>query len=112
MPELGLDGPAEVTLVETFAPITPGKGRVVTGTFAHESADVLDLYLEGLDAPLGVTANHPLWSDDRQSFVPADRLHIGEQLRPIAGHSRVQSMQPRPGKSRVYILEVNVEHVY
>ena len=41
---------------------------------------MLDLHVAGLNAPLGVTAGHPFWSEDRQDFVPAGMLRAGERL--------------------------------
>ena len=81
--ELGAVGPAEVVSIDPCPDIGPAPSadcRLVTGTFAHESAQVLDLTIEGLDEPIGVTANHPFWSEDRQAFVPAGQLRIGEHL--------------------------------
>ena len=43
MPELGAVGMAEVVAVEATQAIEDGPGRIVTATFKHESANVLDL---------------------------------------------------------------------
>jgi Pretoxin HINT domain len=68
--------------------------------------------LEGQFEPLGVTVNHPVYSEDRRAFVPAGELKIGERLRPMDGGIRVVALFPRPGTHRVYNLEVNAEHAY
>jgi hypothetical protein len=73
---------------------------------------VIDLWVEGLDEPIGCTPNHPFWSEDRQDFVPAAELQLGERLRHRDGTSRVTAATPRAGKHRVYNLEVHGEHVY
>ena len=114
LPELGAVGPAEVLAIEPCPPLASGPGRTVTGTFAHSAADVLDLEIEGLDAPLGCTANHPFWSADRQDFVPAGSLTIGEHLRTESGTLRqVTRITPRRGPPvAVFNLEVDAEHVY
>jgi hypothetical protein len=112
LPELGAEGPAAVLAVEPCPPIQGGPGQLVTGTFAHQSADVLDLHVAGLDEPLGVTAGHPFWSDDRQDFVPAGMLRAGERLAGLDGPARVASIVPRASPQRVYNLEVDTEHVY
>ena len=70
LPELQLDGAAKVVAISACPTIDDGPGRVVTGTFAHESADVVDLRFEGIEDPIGATANHPFWSVDRQEFLP------------------------------------------
>ncbi|MFN7768587.1 MAG: polymorphic toxin-type HINT domain-containing protein, partial [Planctomycetaceae bacterium] len=114
LPELGAVGPAEVLAIEPCPPLASGPGRTVTGTFAHAAANVLDLEIEGLDTPLGCTANHPFWSADRQDFVPAGSLTIGEHLRTESGTLRqVTRITPRRGPPvAVFNLEVDAEHVY
>jgi hypothetical protein len=114
LPELGAVGPAEVLAIEPCPPLASGPGRTVTGTFAHSAADVLDLEIEGLDTPLGCTANHPFWSADRQDFVAAGSLTIGEHLRTESGTLRqVTRITPRRGPPvPVFNLEVDAEHVY
>jgi hypothetical protein len=114
LPELGAVGPAEVLAIEPCPPLASGPGRTVTGTFAHSAADVLDLEIEGLDTRLGCTANHPFWSEDRQDFVPAGSLTIGEHLRTESGTLRqVTRITPRRGPPvAVFNLEVDAEHVY
>src|SRR5262249_34479812 len=94
--------------------IKPGAGRVVTGTFAREIAgNLLDVTVEGLEAPIGCTTTHPFWSEDRRAFVFADQPRPGERLRDQQGNlRRVISVVPREGRERVYNLEVDVEHVY
>ncbi|MFN9197651.1 MAG: polymorphic toxin-type HINT domain-containing protein, partial [Planctomycetaceae bacterium] len=113
LPELGAVGPAEVLAILPCPPLDSGPGRTVTGTFAHAAADVLDLEIEGLDTPLGCTANHPFWSEDRQDFVPAGSLTIGEHLRTESGTLRqVTRITPRRGPPvAVFNLEVDAEHV-
>jgi len=108
---------------------------VITTTFKHSSADVLDLVLSDfpLSTPnsglsvvnpptadttsspetIGVTGNHPFWSVDRAEFVQAGELTIGERLQTLGGDIRwVQPKLPRPGPTPVYNLEVQDEHVY
>jgi len=111
--ELGASGPARVLSIEPCPPIQPGDGgRVVTGTFAHASANVVDLYVEGLSEPVGVTANHLFWSADREDFVAAGLLRVGERLSGFDGEPRVAKVAPRSGAERVYNLEVEGEHAY
>jgi hypothetical protein len=129
LPELGISGPAWIIDLEP-APLVPaGPGQVVTATFKHASANVLDLVLTNTPptnlspspsalstAPtdsIGVTANHPFWSVDRAEFVQAGELQIGERLQTLAGDIHwVQQKLPRPGPEPVYNLEVHAEHVY
>ena len=110
--ELGVDGPATVVAIDPCPVIEPGLGRVVTATFAHSSGSVLDLYLDGDDRPLGVTANHPVYSADRRAFVPAGELRVGECLRTADGTAAVTALEPRPDREPVFNLEIDGEHVY
>jgi hypothetical protein len=95
VPECGIEGRAEVLAIEPCPPIKPRPGlRVVTGTFKHRASQVLDVYVEGLDEPIGTTPNHPFWSEDRQTFVRADELKAGEHLRAFNGTPIVRRVVP------------------
>jgi hypothetical protein len=112
VPECGISGQAEVLSIQACPPIKPGKGHVVTGTFKHTINRVLDVYLEGQNQPLGVTPNHPCWSEDRQQFVRADELRVGERLRGQSGTPRVLRVAEGRAPQQVYNLEVQGTHVY
>ncbi len=87
--------------------------QVVTATFHHHAAQVLDLYIADLSSPIGTTPNHPFWSEDQQTFVRADELKPGERLRNADGTlTSVQQVFTRPGTSDVFNLEVQVAHTY
>jgi hypothetical protein len=143
LPEIGVRGEAVVTGVEPCPVILPGPGKVVLTTFHHASSDLIDLYLSpqpptgslaaqqtAVDALLypqvsrvsvvdqaweriGVTGNHPIWSEDRHDYVAAMDLRVGERLKNLSGDTVwVQQKLPRPGPTPVYNLEVQDEHVY
>jgi hypothetical protein len=112
VPECGIDVRAEILAIEPCPPIPPGPGRVVTGTFKHQSAAVVDVHVTGLAAPIGTTANHPFWSEDRQAFVRADELLPGDRLRTLSGTSKVLAVVTRAASAPVYNLEVQYAHVY
>ena len=117
LPELGLDGDAFVESIASCPTIEPddSSGRmVVTGTMKHFATNVLNLTIAGLDEPLGVTTTHPIWSEDRQAFVPAGQLVAGENLRQADGKSiQLTRITPKRGPPEVvYNLEVDGEHVY
>jgi hypothetical protein len=111
--ELGAEGEAQVLSVEPSPKIQRGPGNVVTGTFRHQTSNLIDLYVEGLNKPIGCTANHPFWSVDRNTFVNATNLYSGEK---VALHNnktaKVIKFVPRQGIYTVYNLEVYGEHVY
>ncbi len=143
LPEIGVRGEAVVTGVEPCPAILPGPGKVVLTTFHHASSDLIDLYLSpqpptgsltaqqtAVDALLypqvsrasvvdqaweriGVTGNHPIWSEDRHDNVAAMDLRVGERLKNLSGDTVwVQQKLPRPDPTPVYNLEVQDEHVY
>jgi hypothetical protein len=68
LPEMGVEGSAEVLAVVPCPPLEEGEGRLVTGTFRHTSGEVYDLKLESESMPIGVTATHPFWSVDRNGW--------------------------------------------
>jgi hypothetical protein len=112
VPECGIDGNADILAIEPCPPIPAGPGEVVTGTFRHTSADVIDLHIAGLDEPIGVTANHRFWSEDRWDFVDAGQLVPGERLRGMAGTLAVQTITPRSARESVFNIEVHGTHTY
>jgi len=93
-------------------PLEAGPGQIVTGTFAHSAANVINLYVEGLDEPIGTTASHPFWCEDRQAFVPAGDLKRGERLRTQDGQLLALTASRPRAADAVFNLEVNTEHVY
>ncbi len=107
MPEMGVEGLAEVLAIEPCPPLEEGEGRLVTGTFKHTSGEVYDLKLESESEPIGVTGTHPFWSVDREAWVSAIDLRIGETLKTLEGTTVVESrIEKRPGCEPVYNIEV------
>lgn len=114
VPECGIDGDAEVLEIRPCPPVQhcPPGYRTITGTFHHQNAKIIDLYIEGLDEPIGTTPNHPFWSVDRQDFVRADELKRDEKLHGAQGLCSVKTIDYRLGRHEVHNLEVNVTHTY
>lgn len=117
MEEMGLDGPARVISINPCPKleVDDGTGRlVVTGTMKDLANNILELSVDSQDTPLGVTNMHPIWSEDRQDFVIAGQLQLGEHLRQADGTlSRITKILPKRGPPEiVYNLEVDAEHVY
>ncbi|QDT78602.1 hypothetical protein Mal35_20510 [Gimesia maris] len=113
MPEMYVVGAAEVLSISDCPPIDPGDGPVVISTFKNVSHNVLNIYVEGETEPIGVTAGHPIWSEDRQAFIHSDQLQPGERMRSAVGKTvRITSIEIRAGPEPVYNLEVAGEHVY
>jgi hypothetical protein len=112
VPECGIEGRAEVLAIGPCPAIAPGRGQVVTGTFKHRSARLVDLYVAGQQSPIGTTPNHLFWSDGRAEFVRADELLVGEQLAGAYQKLRVTRVDVQARSAAVYNLEVHRAHVY
>jgi hypothetical protein len=116
VPECGIDGNAEVLSVQACPEIQTGTGRVIIGKFRHLVESTIEIQLEGTDDAIECTGNHPIWSEDRQSFVRADSLQPGERLRlrneGETKHTRVVQTLRRPGPTYVYNIEVQADHTY
>ena len=111
MKEMGVDGPAKVIFIGPSPTISDGSGRVVTGRFSHIRGGVMQIRMDSVDEPLGVTKNHPIYSVDQQAFVAAEHLKIGESLQFQDRTTHVVSVD-RLSRQMVYNLEVQGEHVY
>jgi Pretoxin HINT domain len=113
MPEMGVVGWAKVDALEECPPLPEGEGELVTGTFHHRWGIVYDLGLEGESKPVGTTATHPFWSVDREDWIPAGELRIGERLAARDGSTpKVLSFTQRPEPEPVFNIEVDGDHVY
>lgn len=112
MPEMGCEGEAEVMSIGPAPPVDPGTGRVITGVFRHSHGIVYDLKVAGEDETIGVTALHPFWSVDRQAWVAAEDLEIGERLKTMTATAVVESFVRRQSPEAVFNVEVDGDHVY
>ncbi|MGQ0628610.1 MAG: polymorphic toxin-type HINT domain-containing protein [Phycisphaerales bacterium] len=112
----GVANPAD--LICPCPPIKPEstakdrKSDVVIGTFRTTHAVAMDLYVEGLDKPIGTTASHPFYSVDRGGWTAAGELKPGETLRTQSGTTKVVRSMTKPGTQAVYNLEVHRSHTY
>ena len=112
LPEMSAVGFAQVLAVEPCPPIECGIGNVVTGTFRHASASIIDLQIADVE-PIGCTSGHLFWSADRREFIPAGHLQQGERVQLHNGEtSHVVSLTPQLTPEPVYNIEVHNEHVY
>ena len=112
VPELEIDGLAEVTVIDPCPPIADGDGRVVTVRFVtRDVANVVRVSLANGTA-IRATDVHPVWSVDREDWVPAGELATGERLDTLAGPVAVVGVERIGHHPTVYNLEVHGEHVY
>jgi hypothetical protein len=85
--------------------------RPITGKFEHQSPVVLWLTCPDLE-PIGTTPTHPFWSEDRQQWVRANDLRIGEHLRTQHGQTVLTHKRIEHKPTTVYNLEVYRNHNY
>jgi hypothetical protein len=130
LPELDVSGLALVTAIDDCPPIAGGEGSVVTARFVtrevHVVASVDVLGADGTVETITGTTIHPVWSVDRQEWVPLGELIQGEHLlslhpsplrgRGTEGEGAVTAIVLSVTLSRVtqpvYNIEVHGEHVY
>jgi hypothetical protein len=86
-------------------------GRFVTRQ-VDEIARVEILGADGQIETLEGTAIHPVWSDDRQDWVPLGELDVEETLQAADGVAKVLSIAIISVPVPVYNIEVHGEHVY
>jgi hypothetical protein len=112
MPEMGVQDAARVVSIEPCPAIQPGPGRVVTATFKHLGALVHQLWIKDEPKPIGVTGTHPFWSVDRQMWVEATQLRIGERVETVHGTTEVMARSVLSPVVTVHNIEVEGDHCY
>ena len=130
LPELEVSGLALVTAIDDCPPIAEGEGSVVTARFVtrevHVVASVDVLGADGAVETITGTTIHPVWSVDRQEWVPLAELAQGEGLYcdtesfglgfpsslPPKASGLVLSVSLSRVSQPVYNIEVHGEHVY
>jgi hypothetical protein len=113
LPKMGVAGFAEVLSIEPYDDIIRTDVPLVTGRFVTDAAEVVDVYLEGYEHPIRVTPQHPIYSRDRQTWVPSGDLRRGECLETAAGECAVvDHVEPRPERATVYNVEIGRYHTY
>ena len=114
--EIGLSGEATVLAIgpcnADSRETRPGTS-IVTGKIRHRNATVWDLTFDDrTEETLGVTANHPLYSETRHAWIPAGDLQLDEVVRTLNGHSTLTARTQRPTRETVFNLEVHRTHAY
>lgn len=112
--EMGACGRFKVKSIDPCPEIEPGPAgaQPVIGKFMHENTVLLDLHFEGESKPLGVTANHPIWSETHQKYLAAGEFKIGEEVKTLNGTSKLLKVAQRPGLHTVYNLEIHKDHIF
>ena len=116
LPELESSGLALVTAIDDCPPIAGCEGSVVTARFVtrevHVVASVDVLGADGTFETITGTTIHPVWSVDRQEWVPLSELAEGETLQGLDGLAVVLGVSLSRVSQPVYNIEVHGEHVY
>jgi hypothetical protein len=116
IPELQVTGVAIVTSIGECPTIAEGEGSVITARFLTRQVEVIArAEILGADGSIEVlegTTIHPIWSVDRNDWVPLGELEPGEQLLGQAGPATVLSVAIANHSFVVYNIEVFGEHVY
>jgi hypothetical protein len=116
MHEVGIEGTATITGIfpcDADSRELDAESALVTGKIEHHNAVVWDLSFDGdTTAPLGVTANHPIFSDDRMNWVPAGELQVNERVETAEGVATLTDKTQRSGRHDVYNIEVHRSHAY
>ncbi|XZE34656.1 polymorphic toxin-type HINT domain-containing protein [Pirellulaceae bacterium SH501] len=114
--ELQVAGFAHVTSIKPCPRIASGEGSVVTARFiTREVNSIVRAEIIGPDGKIEViegTPIHPIWSVDRNDWVPLGELAEGETLQASGGIAKVSSLSLATCALPVYNIEVHGEHVY
>ncbi|MGW5098783.1 RHS repeat-associated core domain-containing protein [Streptomyces nodosus] len=90
--------------------------RTVQQVWINHDHDLLDLTIraeDGRTVTIRTTANHPFWVDSTHSWIPAGKLHHGDDLNtPTSSHAYVVAIHPTPGAANRWNLTVQQLHTY
>ncbi len=111
MPEQGISGRFQAMMIGPCPEIESGPGRICISELHFSRGEVWNLWLDGEEAPLGVTALHPIWSVDRQAWVSACELRMLERVR-IEGGTKTLVRREYTCEKPVFNLEVDADHCY
>ena len=93
-----------------------GEGSVITGRFLTRQVDeIARVEIRGADGTIETlegTCIHPIWSLDRNEWVPLGELEFGEHLSGQSGAATVLQLTIANLPTSVYNIEVHGEHVY
>lgn len=99
--------------VTAIAPRPRPRHHLATATFKHHGATIIDVFTDAEEDPIGSTPEHPFWPEDQQTWISADALRLGENVRLADGSTAsVAAVTHRPGTHAVYNLEVDTAHVF
>jgi hypothetical protein len=113
--ELHVKGSAFVTSIEDCPEIADGEGSVVTSRFCtREVNTIVRAEILGPDGSIEIvegTPIHPIWTVDRNDWVPLGELTVGESLQASEGLATVLLLPRVSSSIPVYNVEVHGQHV-
>ena len=112
LPEQGLMGEMVVMDIGPCPELPPAGIPMVVGRFCHTGARTIELRVQGEAEPWGVTPSHLIWSVDREDWVEAGKLRVGERLQGRNGVAMVLGVEWTLGEEPVYNIEVDGDHCY
>jgi filamentous hemagglutinin len=118
MQEVGISGEAQVLKIKPCPHDSRDNRKgmnLVIGKIEHQNAEVWELVFDNnSDKPLGVTANHPIFSFDRNDWIPAGELRLSERVKTLKvnGSATLTAKSQHPTRETVYNLEVHRSHAY
>ena len=110
--ELNVAGWVQVHSIEPCPPLCEGPGNLVTGRFVTvQAANIVRATFSDGTIITG-TDIHPVWSLDKQDWVPLGELSFGEHVHSNAGPLSLIDREVITRPQDVYNIEVDGEHVY
>lgn len=89
-----------------------GGYQLVIGKIKHHNANIINIFLGDDESRLGVTPNHLIFSLDRDNWIRAGSLKIGEELKTATGSPVLVRRITKGKKQTVYNLEIHRKHTY
>ena len=110
--ELNVAGWVQLHSIEPCPPLCDGPGNLVTGRFVTVQAANIVRATFSDGTILTGTDIHPVWSLDKQDWVPLGELCFGEQVHSNAGLLSLVDREVITRPQDVYNIEVDGQHVY
>lgn len=103
---------ATVLAISALPAIQSGPGCLVLTSYATTNQPVIELAFAENETTVQPTPGHLFYSDDRDDWVHAADLAVGEHVRTHDGVATVASEKSIPGTQTVHNLEIDVAHTY
>jgi hypothetical protein len=102
---------AYVISVAPAPKVAEGPGRVVLATYSHRD-EVLTIRFANSAESIESSPWHRLYSSDRNEWVSAHELRVGERVRTKSGEAAIVAIAHESGTPSVVDIEVEGDHAY